>query len=281
MVKIDGITLYNGECVKTMRENIADETIDLVVTSPPYDGLRSYKGYTFEQAPIAFELTRVLKPGGVIVWVVGDEVIDGSETGTSFKHAIFFKDACGLRLHDTMIYRKNSATFPARKTSNRYSQVFEYMFVFSKGKPKTAKLICDKKNKWEGWTNWGKKTQRGKDGELIQVKSMKKVPPYSPRENIWKYNTGAGFGTSDKEAFEHPATFPDKLAEDHILTWSNELDVVLDPMMGSGTTGVMARKNNREFIGIEMAEEYFEICKKRLKIQELENLKKNERILGL
>lgn len=272
---------YNGNvvCVEVPEHNIiCVRRNGKVVFSG--NSLRDYNGYVFDFPSIANQLTRVLKPGGVLVWVVGDEVVDRSETGTSFRQALFFQ-SCGLKIHDTMIYRKNSATFPARRTSNRYSQVFEYMFIFSKGKPKTAKLICDKKNKWSGYTNWGEKTHRNRSGDLIKTRKIRPIPEYSPRENIWKYNTGAGFGTDDKEAFEHPATFPDKLAADHILTWSNPEDVVLDPMMGSGTTGVMSIMNGRQFIGIEISEEYFEICKKRLRIQERENIKLREQVLGI
>ena len=180
-----------------------------------------------------------------------------------------------------MIYEKNGATFPASRTSNRYTQIFEYMFILSKGSPKTANLICDKKNKWEGYTNWGQKTYRKKDGELFSTNNIKPVPKYSARNNIWKFNTGAGFGTSNKEAFKHPAVYPEKLAEDHIKTWSVEGDVVLDPMMGSGTTGVMAKINGRDFIGIEISKEFFELSKKCLRIQEYKNIQIREGILGI
>lgn len=283
MIDIAGIKLYCGECATVMRHELADESIDLVITSPPYDNFRDYRGYTFELGPIAFELARVLKPGGVIVWVVGDQVIDRSESGTSFRHALFFIDACGLNLHDTMIYEKNGAAFPATRTSNRYSQVFEYMFIFSKGPPKTANLICDKKNTWAGYRTWGKRTWRNKDGTMtmIPTSNFKPIAEYSARNNIWKFNNGAGFSSSDKEAFNHPAIFPEKLAEDHIITWSNEGDVVLDPMMGSGTTGAMAKLNGRDFIGIEISDEYFELAKRRLKIKQYENIKIREGILGI
>ena len=280
MIDIAGIKLYHGECAEVMRYEVAGESVDLVVTSPPYDALRTYKGYEFDFEDIAYELSRVLKPGGVIVWVVGDEVIKRSESGTSFRQALFFMEECELLLHDTMIYEKNGSAFPAPRKGNRYTQIFEYMFVLSKGKPKTAKLICDKKNKWEGWSTWGQSSVRTKSGELVKS-SQRPVPKYSARNNIWKYSTGAGFGTSDKDAFKHPATYPDKLAADHILTWSNEGDVVLDPMMGSGTTGVMAKLNHRDFIGIEISKEYFEVAKKRLRIQEYRNKDRNENILEI
>lgn len=280
MIDIAGIKLYHGECTEIMRHEVADESIDLVVSSPPYDTLRDYSGYVFDFESIAKQLTRVLKSGGVIVWVVGDEVINRSETGTSFRQALFFKDECGLNIHDTMVYQKNGAAFPATRTSNRYSQTFEYMFIFSKGPPKTVNLICDKKNTWAGQRTWGQRRWRKKDGSLMKT-SNKPVADYSARNNIWRFNTGAGFSSSDKDAFQHPAIFPEKLAEDHIITWSNEGDVVMDPMMGSGTTGAMAKLNDRKFIGIEISEEYFELSKKRLKIQEHMDIKVREGILGI
>jgi site-specific DNA-methyltransferase (adenine-specific) len=168
----------------------------------------------------------------------------------------------GFKLHDTMIYEKNTSSFPAKRNGNRYTQIFEYMFVFCKDKIKTANLICDKPNKWAGHTNWGKNTNRLKNGELQETSDIKPVPDFSPRNNIWKYNIGKGFNSSDKESHEHPAIFPEQLAEDHILSWSNEGDIVLDPFSGSGTTCKMAKKNNRKYIGIDISEEYCKLAEK-------------------
>jgi DNA modification methylase len=163
-----------------------------------------------------------------------------------------------------MIYEKNTSSFPARRNGNRYTQIFEYMFVLSKGKPKTANLICDKENKWAGYVNWGKNTQRDKDNDLKETKDIKPVPDFSPRNNIWKYTVGGGFVTKDKEAHEHPAIFPEKLAEDHILSWSNPGDLVLDPFCGSGTTCKMAKINGRDYFGIDISEEYIQIATNRV-----------------
>ena len=251
-----------GLC-QDMMKKIPNEKINLTVTSPPYDNIRDYKGYSFEEEDfknILIELYRVTKRGGVVVWIVGDSVKNGSETGTSFKQALGFMEA-GFKLHDTMIYEKNTSSFPSRRTGKRYTQIFEYMFVFSKGKITTGNLICDKPNKWAGHTNWGKNTHRGKDGKLVKTKNIKPVPDFSPRNNIWRYNVGKGFNSSDKESHKHPAIFPEKLAEDHILSWSNVGDVVLDPFMGSGTTCKMAKKNNRKYIGIDVSAEYCKLAK--------------------
>jgi site-specific DNA-methyltransferase (adenine-specific) len=239
-------------------------SIDLTVTSPPYDDIRDYNGYQFNDqtlANIITELYRVTKVGGVIVWVVGDATINGSESGSSFRQALKFMEA-GFKLHDTMIYEKNTSSFPAKRAGNRYTQIFEYMFVFSKDKPKTANLICDKPNKWAGHTNWGKNTNRLKSGELQETTDIKPVPDFSPRNNIWKYNVGKGFNSSDKESHEHPAIFPEQLAEDHILSWSSEGDIVLDPFSGSGTTCKMAKKNKRKYIGIDISAEYCLLAEK-------------------
>lgn len=238
----------NIEVMKSMEDNI----IDLTVTSPPYDDLRKYNGYSFDFDSVAEQLYRVTKKGGVVVWVVGDSTKNGSESGNSFRQALKFMEV-GFKLHDTMIYEKNTSSFPARRNGNRYTQIFEYMFVFSKGKPKTSNLICDKQNKWAGHTNWGKNTQRDKDNELKETSDIKPVPDFSPRNNIWKYTVGGGFATKDKIAHKHPAIFPEKLAEDHILTWSNEGDLIFDPFCGSGTTAKMSVINGREYLGIDIS----------------------------
>jgi DNA modification methylase len=264
-----------GDNVKNLQE-LPDNSVDMVVTSPPYDSLRSYQdligelkeeynGYSFPFQKIAAELQRVVKKGGVVVWVVGDAVIKGGETGSSFRQALHFMDL-GFKLHDTMIYEKNGSSFPARKNGNRYSQLFEYMFVLSnETKPKTANLICDKPNRWAGYTHFGKGSIRNKKGELVK-RNIKPIPDYSPRNNIWKYNTGKNYSTKDAIAFEHPAIFPESLVEDHILTWSESGDVVLDPFNGSGTTTKMAYLNDRNYIGMEISSEYCNIAEERLKI---------------
>jgi len=249
---------------ETALKQLPENSIDLTVTSPPYDDIRDYNGYNFDNTTaknIMQELYRVTKPGGVVVWIIGDATIDGSESGTSFRQALAFMEA-GFKLHDTMIYEKNTSSFPAKRTGTRYTQIFEYMFVFCKGKITTANLICDKPNKWAGHTNWGKNTNRMKNGELQETTDIKPVPDFSPRNNIWHYNVGKGFNSSDKESHEHPAIFPEKLAEDHILSWSNEGDVVLDPFSGSGTTCKMAKKSKRNYIGIEISKEYCDLAER-------------------
>lgn len=254
--------IYNIDCMEGLKK-INNNSIDMMITSPPYDDLRKYNGYSFDFEQIASELYRVMKDGGVVVWVVGDQTKNGSESGTSFRQALGFIDA-GFKLHDTMIYEKNTSSFPARRNGNRYTQIFEYMFVLSKGKPRTANLICDKPNKWAGHTNWGKNTQRSTDNELRETSDIKPVPKFSPRNNIWKYVVGGGFASKDKEAHKHPAIFPEQLANDHILSWSNEGDVVLDIFAGSGTSLKMALLNNRKYIGFEISEEYCKIASDRI-----------------
>lgn len=254
--------IITGDNVAVL-EGFKNNSIDLTVTSPPYDDLRDYNGFNIDYASLAKELYRVTKKGGVVVWVVGDAVVNGGESGSSFRQALMFMDA-GFLLHDTMIYEKNTSSFPARRVGKRYTQIFEYMFVFSKGRPSTGNLICDKPNKYAGHTNWGANTQRGKDGVLTQSSNIKEVPEFSPRNNIWRYVVGGGFATKDKIAHQHPAIFPEALAQDHILSWSNEGDIVLDPFGGSGTTAKMAKLNNRNYIHIDISEEYNEIARKRI-----------------
>ena len=256
------IYLRQGDCLELMKD-IPDGSIDLTVTSPPYDNLRTYNGnieqWSFEKFQgIAKELYRVTKQGGVVVWVVGDATVNGSETGTSFKQALFFKEI-GFELFDTMIYAKPPRG--AVGNNKTYWQTFEYMFILAKGKPKTINLICDRRNKESRDGDNG--TKRLENGELLKVKRGG-YSDFGRRTNIWEYAIGKGQSTKDDIAFNHPAIFPEQLAQDHILSWSNEGDVVLDPFMGSGTTGKMALLNNRNFIGIEKDEEYFEIAKKRI-----------------
>lgn len=256
--------VYNMSCIDGMSQ-MDEESVDLVVTSPPYDDLRTYNDsskWDFEVfKEVAKGLTRVLKEGGVIMWNVGDATVKGSETGSSFRQALYFMDECGLRLHDTMLYRKPSAAYPAGKNSNRYSQVFEYCFILSKGKPKTANLLKDKKNAWAGTQNFGKVTSRQKDGTMKQTQEGRvTVQEWGYRDNIWRIANGKGFGQSNAEVYKHPATMPEELALGHIQTWSNPGDVVLDPFMGSGTTARMAFREDRQWIGFEIDKTYFDLC---------------------
>lgn len=246
-------------------KKLKSESIDCCVTSPPYDNLRTYEDKSCFDLEIfkgiAKELSRVLKQGGVIVWVVSDQTINGTETGTSFRQALYFKDECGLNIHDTMIYQRDGVTFP---DTNRYYSVFEYMFVFSKGKPKTARLIADRRNKYSGCKNTS--TQREVDGTVKKQSTFgKEFKETGIRFNIWKIQNGFMKSSKDPIAFEHPAIFPEKLVRDHLLTWTEKGDVILDPFFGSGTTGIVATELHREFIGIEINPEYVEIAKRRMK----------------
>lgn len=264
---LDFNKIYNMDCIDGLKL-LDDCSIPLTITSPPYDNLRTYGNITdwnfdiFKE--IANELYRVTQNGGVVVWVVGDATINGSETGSSFKQALYFMEI-GFKLHDTMIYEKNSSSFPAKKGSKRYTQIFEYMFILTKGKIRDdINLLCDKPNKWAGHTNWGNNTQYNKEGVLIQTNNIKPIPNFSMRNNIWKYSVGFNGKTG------HPAIFPQQLATDHILSWSTEGDVVLDPFMGSGTTALSSIRTNRQFIGFEIHEEYFNVANERIKKELIE-----------
>ena len=256
------IDLIWGDCLERMKE-IESGSVDMVLTSPPYDNLRDY-GKDFLGwgehiwKPCLDQIYRTLKEGGVCVWIVADATIKGSETGTSFKQALFAME-CGFNLHDTMIWNKGGFTaVGALKT--RYAQVFEYMFVFVKGKLKTFNPLKDRLNKKQ--TGTFLKNKRLADGTMGEVGKYGKRNKYGQRFNIWK------LANTDRSA--HPAVFPEKLAKDHIISWSNEGDVILDPFMGSGTTGVACKNLNRSFIGIEMDDKYFEIAKERIEATEKE-----------
>lgn len=240
---------------------LPDDSIDLTLTSPPYDDLRDYKGYKFDYKKLAPLLLQKTKEGGVVVWVVNDKTEDGDETGTSFRQALYFKKV-GFKLYDTMIFEKKN---PVGVTKGRkYTSAFEYMFVFSKDIPKTFNPI--KKEIIHKHLKYKSSTYRQKDGTTKKRKNP--IPnPYKLRKNIWTYKIGTP-STKDKIAFKHPAIFPEPLARDHIYSWTNEGDVVLDPMCGSGTTCKMAYVMNRQYIGIDMSEEYCNIARTRIEANE-------------
>ena len=264
MKKIEDIInkVHCADCSEFMKD-IPDNSVDLVVTSPPYDNLRDYKGYTFNFEGIAKQLYRITKDGGVVVWVVGDATIKGSETGTSFKQALYFKEI-GFNLHDTMIYEKKNY-MPLNH--NRYDAEFEYMFILSKGKPNTFNPImqpCKTSGASYNYATRLSATATKEIGSAMRKRNETMTTKDSKyMGNIWGYATGKNKGSKD-DIWQHPATFPEKLAEDHIISWSNKGDIVLDPMCGSGTTCKMAMLNKRNFIGIEISEEYCRIANKRL-----------------
>ncbi len=245
---------YVDNCVNFM-EKMNECSVDLSITSPPYDNLRDYKGYDFDFEGIAKGLYKVTKDGGVVVWVVGDK-INGGRTLTSFRQCIFFQEI-GFTVHDVMIYQKKNTPF---MRSNAYTNAYEYMFVLSKGKPKTFNPIKEptKRSGFEMLTH-------NKKADGINNKVLKELKKTKTKTNIWSYAVGLGGTTKDRIAFKHSAVFPEKLAEDHILSWSNERDLVFDPMCGSGTTCKMAALNNRKFIGVDISKEYIDIAKSRIK----------------
>ena len=250
------MNLIHGDCIEEMAK-MDENSVDLTVTSPPYDNLRTYEGSLQWNEDIWKQvlegLYRVTRDGGVVVWVVGDATVKGSETGTSFKQALYAIE-CGFRLHDTMTYQKHNFSNPS---SNRYHQISEYMFVFSKGKPKSFNPIKDRPNVCAGQVgSWGKNTTRQADGSLSERAKGKVNTEFGMRYNIWRMKTEMNP--------LHPAAFSEQLAHDHIISWSNEGDTVFDPFLGSGTTGKVAKQLGRSFIGIEKVEKYYDIARERL-----------------
>jgi len=246
-----------GDCLEVIKE-WDDNCVDLILTSPPYGDLRIYRGYHFYFDDMANSFFRVLKDGGVLVWVVGDQTENGSESGNSFRQALHFKQL-GLNLHDTMIYAKRGFANPS---NTRYHQVFEYMFVFSKGTPKTFNPIKDRLNIEK---KRGGDATRQRDGSVLKgEKGGLALENFGQRYNIWEYKIGGGNVSTDRISHQHPAIFPEQLALDHIKSWSNENDLILDPMVGSGTTCVAAKMLGRKYIGIDISEKYCEIARQRL-----------------
>lgn len=253
--------IINADCLVVLPQ-IPSKSIDLIITSPPYDNLRKY-GDTkwnmniFQQ--VANQLWRVLKSGGVVVWIVGDQIKNGGRTLTSFRQALYFQ-SIGFKIYDIIIYEKTGAGPPHR---GRYFNAYDYMFILSKGRPKTVNLLKDKPNKWAGTATYGNVTRREQNGTLTN-KGRKIIGDFGVRTNIWKYNNGYGHATKDKIAYEHPSIFPEKLVEDHITCWSNKGDLVLDPFGGSGTTSKVAQKLERKWILIEQSSKYCHIAEERL-----------------
>lgn len=245
-----------GDSAVILKE-FRNECIDLVVTSPPYDNLRSYGGHSFNFETISRELYRITKPGGVVVWIVGDATLDGEESLTSFKQALYFKEI-GFKVYDTMIYAKKSWQFPHK---NRYHNVFEYMFILSKGPIKTVNLIEDRQNHPDRYRRISSR-KRESDNTWTRRDSYY-LKDFGVRTNIWLYDVGGGKSTEFGET-EHPAIMPDVLAQDHIKSWSNEGDLILDPFAGSGTTLKAAHQLRRKWIGIEINPDYVQLAKKRL-----------------
>ncbi len=246
------------DCLTLLRA-LPSGSVDIVVTSPPYDNLRAYNGYSFDFEPIAHESYRVLKAGGVLVWVVGDATINGCETLTSMRQAIYFVDVAGFKMHDTMIWNKRSTFEPANV---RYYQLVEYMFVLSKGAPSVFNPIMKRNSKAGQVLN---STSRKADGRTEALHGNGK--PYrdaSPLGNVWEIEPGYMKSSKEAIAFEHPATFPEALAERHILTWTNPGDLVLDYFGGSGTTAKMARANGRDYLTCDISNEYCDLMRRRL-----------------
>ena len=250
------INVYHSDCIDYLK-SLPDNSIKFTLTSPPYDDIRDYKGYSFPFEEIAQELWRTTKSGGVVAWNVADATVKGSETGTSMRQALYFM-SLGFRLHDTMIYAKNNP-MPAGVSSKRYHQAWEYIFILSKDAPETFNPIMVKAKFGHLGANM---KHRGKDGELKYTKTKRNE--FTKVRNIFEYSVGGGHSTKDKVAFKHPAIMPEQLAADMISTWTNPGDDVFDPFTGAGTTAKMCRALDRKFHGTELSLEYCEIIKERL-----------------
>ena len=256
--KHSNVTLYNGNCIYVLPK--LNLMYDMVITSPPYDNLRDYDKTIFDFEGVANVLKDIIKEGGVIVWIVADATINGSETGTSFKQALYFMKI-GFKLHDTMIYHKNNGG-PPIENKGRYRSEFEYMFVFSKGVPRTTNLITDRVTKSVG--NKNIPAVRQPNG-TIRTSVEYVIPKFAKRGNIWSYNAGYMNSAPDfHKAHKHPSIKPISLAKDHILTWSNPGDLILDPMAGSGTSLRAAKDLGREVVGIEIHKPYCDLIVERM-----------------
>ena len=258
-MKLNINTIYQSDCVEFMYK-LDNNFVDLTITSPPYDELRNYNGFSFDIENVVKELFRITKKGGIVVWVVGDKIKNGNRTLTSFKHALSFQEV-GFNVHDVMIYKKKNTPF---MRSNAYTNCYEFMFIFSKGSPNTFHPLMEKtvRHGFEMVVS-----NKGPDG--INRKNLVELKKEKTKNNIWEYAVGLGGTTNDKIAFKHPAVFPEKLAEDHILSWTNPYDLVFDPMCGSGTTCKMALINKRNYLGCDISDDYVNIA--RLRLEKIKN----------
>ena len=247
--------IYNENCIETLRR-MPDGFLDMTLTSPPYDDLREYNGYHFPIAEIASLLFEKTAAGGVVIWVVGDRTVNGNETLSSFKQALTIQTA-GFNVHDTMIYAKNNP-IPS-DCGKRYRQCFEYMFCFSKGRPKTFNPIMQPIKQEKAFKSF-RITKVGRN----DLAHDHIAPKERKVNNIFFYNVGTS-SSRDKIAFNHPAIFPEQLALDQISTWTSEGDIVYDCFMGSGTTAKAAHQLGREWLGSEISEEYVAIATSRLR----------------
>lgn len=252
------LTIYNMDCLDYLKSQ-PDDSIKCVITSPPYDDIRDYNGYSFPFEDIAKELWRTTQKGGVVVWNVSDATVKGSETGTSMRQALHFM-SLGFRLHDTMIYAKKNP-MPSGVTSKRYHQAWEYIFVFSKNTPTTFNPIMIKAKYGHLDANM---KHRGKEGEINYTKTKRNE--FTKVRNIFEYSVGGGHSSKDKIAFKHPALMPEQLAADMISTWTDKGDTVFDPFTGAGTTAKMCLILDRKFVGTELSKEYCELTQQRLEL---------------
>ena len=255
-LSLNDVEIYNEDCLNYLKRQ-SDNSIKFTLTSPPYDNIRDYNGYSFPFEEIAQELWRCTQSGGVVAWNVADATVKGSETGTSMRQALYFM-SLGFRLHDTMIYAKKNP-MPAGVSSKRYHQAWEYVFILSKDAPDTFNPIMVKAKFGHLGANM---KHRGTDGEIKYTKTKRNE--FTKVRNIFEYSVGGGHSTKDKVAFEHPAIMPEQLALDMISTWTNEGDTVFDPFTGAGTTAKMCLLSKRKFHGTELSTEYCDIIKKRL-----------------
>ncbi len=250
--------IIHGDNVTGMR-GLPDAFVHLTVTSPPYDDLRTYAGHSrWDFAGVARELHRITAPGGTVVWVVQEQIVNGSETGESSRQRLAFLDL-GFRLHHTMVMGKSGGH---QHSSNRYGRPLEYAFVLSKGAPRYFCPLRDKPNKEKGRMKVF--TNRLPDGSFPRSR-RRKTNPFGIRPAVWTYATGRNVTTKDGYALAaHPALMPERMAQDHIRSWSKVGDLVFDPFAGVGTTLKMARLNFRHYLGFEANPEYVEVATRRL-----------------
>jgi hypothetical protein len=238
-------------------------SIPLTLFSPPYDGIRDYgKNWSLDYKTLGRLLFGATCDGGVCAVVIGDGTKDFAKSLTTFRWAVDWVDNTGWRLFECCIYSRHGN--PGAWWTQRFRVDHEYILIFFKGDrlrcfDKTALMIP---SKHAGKVYSG--TDRLTNGGFKKIEP-KAVNDLKCRGTIWGYATSNSEGNRTK--LEHPATFPDRLADDLIHCFSKPGDLVFDPMCGSGTTCVMAAKAKRDYLGIEINPEYHSIAMKRIQAE--------------
>lgn len=262
-------TILHGDSAEVM-QSFPDKCIPLTVTSPPYAKMRLYGGhdYTWETfKSVATQLVRITMEGGVICWVVRNQIVKERENLQAEKEKLFFADDLGLWPHQTIIGAPKGVPLPQ---SRRYASNFDYVYVFSKGHPRIVNIIRDRRNSRFGDLKSNRLIRESNGSERLACGGEYAIAKWGFRSNLWSYSTGGNHTATDRISAKHPARMGEPLAEDLIISFSKPGDLVFDPFAGAGTSLKMALLNQRQWLGVEIFDEYVELIEKRMRLAKWE-----------